>query len=93
MFPFTAVSFIVGRALPFTEGERAALMFIIACPMLSSLDERQGIETKGILESSPLFPLLFSHPALLTHAHRHPASDQASSYLPRHRQAVGLQCF
>jgi hypothetical protein len=28
-----------------------------------------------------------------SHAHRNPAADQVDCCLPRHRQAVGLQCF
>ena len=47
------------------------------------------------LGSSPLFPLLFPHAARPPlHVHREPqASDQTDCCLPRHRQAVRLQCF
>jgi hypothetical protein len=68
-------------ALLSTGGERAPLM-AIACPVSSlfSLDERQRIKQwhfivlrSPILGSSPLFPLLFPHPACpLPHAHRNP---------------------
>ena len=83
------------------RGERASLM-VIACPMFSSLDERQGIKRGrfivlrvSALGSSPLFPLLFPHFACsippLTAISQ--ASNQVDCCLPRHRQAVRLQCF
>ena len=77
----------------------------IAYPTFSSLDERQGIETRTFhrfavlppsdhhscflsLDVSTRRPAHFSTLTAISQA-----SDQTDCCLPRHRQAVRLQCF
>jgi hypothetical protein len=94
---FTDVSIAGPPCSP--PGERTSLI-AIAWPVLSSfsLDERQGIETGAFhrfaarppLECHRCFHCCFRTPPCHS---PHPASDQASSCLPRHRQAVRLRCF
>jgi hypothetical protein len=88
---------------PCSSPEERAPLIAIACPMLSSLDERQWIETMAFhcFAACPslnhhrcFLSLDVSTLCLLTSPRSpQPASDCANSCLPGNKQAVRLQCF